>query len=355
MTMKQADKTLSGQDVPDEGLTVDGAAEALLARWKAAEEGLPEDGKEGDPEPDGDDPETTDPDAGEAEEATDEAPEGTEDDPEETPTEPEEEPEEPEPEIKLAEDDMQVSIKVGEEEYRVSVKDLKRLYGQEASLTRKSQEVAEERKTVTEQGQKYATALSSLVEKAQERWKPYAEIDWLVAAQRMDGETLTQLRKDARGAFEDYKFLVEELDGHMQKAATEAHQKLREAAKETVKALKDPEGSYYVEGWDDEVYQSILDFAVDHGIPKEAIQTETSPAAIKLVWMAQQYMKAKEEAARVSRTKKPVAKTAKKVLRPGSAGGTAPKEVKRAAAMKRLKQTGSLEDAAEAFLTKWEQ
>src|SRR5574337_877989 len=96
----------------------------------------------------------------EEEERGDQTDEGTEGEEEETPTEPEEATEEgqeteedgedEDPEASKAKkdagDDVIVKIKVGDKEHEVPVKDLKRLYGQEASLTRKSQEVAAQRK-----------------------------------------------------------------------------------------------------------------------------------------------------------------------------------------------------------------
>ena len=51
-------------------------------------------------------------------------------------------------EYETAADDYVTQIKVGEEIHEVSVADLKRLYGQEKSLTQKSQQVSEQRKSL---------------------------------------------------------------------------------------------------------------------------------------------------------------------------------------------------------------
>jgi hypothetical protein len=95
------------------------------------------------------DEETNQPDADD-EEASEETPEEeTDEDAEEEGQEDDKSEDEDKPSKKYADDndDTYVKVKVGDKEEEVKVNDLKRLYGQEASLTRKSQEVAEIRKT----------------------------------------------------------------------------------------------------------------------------------------------------------------------------------------------------------------
>ena len=95
----------------------------------------------------------------------------------------------------IADDDMITKVKVGEDELEVSVKDLKRLHGQEKSLTIKSQEVATQRKALEDKSLQYEASLQKLMEKAQERYKPYAEVDMLVAAKTMSDDDFMQLRR----------------------------------------------------------------------------------------------------------------------------------------------------------------
>jgi hypothetical protein len=75
-----------------------------------------------------------------------------------------------------------VKVTEGDAVHEVPLKDLTRLYGQEAALTRKSQEVAELRKTA-EAAQKNLTALQVLIERAKEKADPFKKIDWMAVVE----------------------------------------------------------------------------------------------------------------------------------------------------------------------------
>ena len=113
---------------------------------------------------------------------------------------------------KVLTEDALVEVKVGEETNQVSVKELTRLYGQEKSLTQKSQQLSSQKKQVEQDGLKYASALETLVKRAEERWKPYSEVDFLVASKKMDANEFQQLRSEANSAYQDYQFLTQEAD-----------------------------------------------------------------------------------------------------------------------------------------------
>ena len=115
-----------------------------------------------------------------------------------------------------------VEIKVADETHQVSVNDLKRLYGQEAAITKKSQAIASQRKEVEAQGLKYASALETLQKRAEERWKPYSDIDFYVASQKMDEKEFQALRS-AKVAHDDYKFIGEEADNFPKQVQQQAN------------------------------------------------------------------------------------------------------------------------------------
>ena len=102
-------------------------------------------------------------------------------------------------------DDTYVKVKVGDEEKEVSVKDLKRLYGQEASLTRKSQEVAEQRRVADESAAKNVAALNVMLEKAKAKAAPYAALDWLAISKNpaISAAEASALRDEAKAAMDD--------------------------------------------------------------------------------------------------------------------------------------------------------
>ena len=51
-----------------------------------------------------------------------------------------------------------------------------------------------------------------MLKKAEERYKPYSEVDMLVASKTMDDGDFAALRKEAQLAHDDVRFLKEEAD-----------------------------------------------------------------------------------------------------------------------------------------------
>jgi hypothetical protein len=303
-------------------------------------EDLPDEDEEGD----GDDQEeTSDADADEED--------GEEDDGDEDDADPDEDAGDDDDEDSDGEDDTdadgatgaEVEVVVDGKTHKVSVDDLKRLYGQEAALTRKSQEVSDLRKNAQAQEQKYATAMGAMIGKAQEAWSPYAQIDWLVAPQNMSTEDFQQLRVDAKEAYENLQFLTSESDAFMQEkqqewaGANEAY--FADAAKEAHEVLSDPEKG--IPGWSAETYDGIRSFAQSEGMPVEAINTIIDPVAIKILWKASQFAQGKKVA-----TQKTAKAAAKKIVK---AKGKSIRG-KSSKAQSRLQQTGNFDDAVAALM-----
>lgn len=178
-------QALQNEDVPD----------AILARWEDADENQPSEDGEGTADQQVEEiEETTDEvDLTEADEADqDEEDEETELEEDETETEDQEEEDDEDDEdtVQLAQDDDIVEITVNGEVVQHSVAQLKRLAGQEASLTRKSQETASKRKEAEDAISKNHAVFQTLLAKAEERHKPYANVDMLLASKTMDAEDL---------------------------------------------------------------------------------------------------------------------------------------------------------------------
>jgi hypothetical protein len=299
----------------------------------------------------------TEPEEETEEETSDESPEeDTEEDTEET-EEDNEETEEPEPDSKpkkstvIESDDALVKIKVDGQEVTASIKDLKRLYGQEASLTRKSQEVAQIKQKAEESGQKYVTGLESLLNRAKEQAAPYANINFLALTKdpNVSSEELSALSDAANKAFENVRYLETELDGVIKAASEQRNQQLMVSAREAIKVLSDPKTG--IPGWNEQLYNDIRRFAVDSGMNEQVVNEMVDPTAFKILHMAMQYQKGKTA---VTKTKK-VDKTPKRIIK-----GTPDETIKKSKttqktdAFKRAKETGHVDDAAEAFLSRWE-
>ena len=249
-----------------------------------------------------------------------------------------------------ASDETFVKLKVDGKEVEASVKDLKRLYGQEQSLTRKSQEAAETKRKADEAVVKHVTGLEKLLERAKEQAAPYANINFLALTKdpNVSSEELSALSDAATRAFENVRYLEQELDGVFKTAQAERQQQMMVQAREAIKILSDPKTG--IPGWNEQMYNDIRKFAVDTGMNEQIVNELVDPVAFKVLHMAMQYQKGKSA---LNKTKK-VDKTPKRIIK-----GTPEETVKRAKAnpkqevYKRLKETGSVDDAADAFMAKW--
>jgi hypothetical protein len=328
--------------------TEDDAADAFLSNWsdednESSSQASAEIEEE---EQESDEPEQGEQDEDEAEDAVEES-EESEEDPQEDSEDTEEdkdEAKESKDAKKVLEDDAVVKLKVDDQELEVSVKDLKRLYGQEAALTRKSQEVATKRKEVEGAGVELAAVLDRMYKKAEERYKPYAEIDMLVASKSLDADTFAALRKEAQAAYEDFRFISEEAKGFIAKAEQNKQRMLQEAAKEAVKVLKQD-----IPNWSSQLYDSIRDYAITNGMDAEVVNNMVDPVAIKLLHKARLY----DESKKIATKKKVIAP--KKVIKSTNAVTTADTKNERVAkAQQRVRSNGGgTDDVANLFLSRW--
>ena len=273
------------------------AADAFLDRWK-------DEGNESSPEAtEVKQEKTPEPPAEEAEQEQEEVVQTEEDaveieDPEEELSDTEETEEESdegaedeeEPTAKKAlDDDTEVEIKVDDEVLKVSVKDLKRLYGQEAALTRKSQQVAAKRKEVEATEQKLGASLQKLYERAATRWEPYSKIDMLVASKQLDADQFAALRAEANAAFEEFRFISEEAQAFVEQTNAQRQEQMKQAAQEAVKVLKET-----IPGWSQPLYDNIREYAISSGMDAEVVNNLVDPIAIQLIHKARLYDESKK-------------------------------------------------------------
>lgn len=226
--------------------------------------------------------------------------------------------------------------------------DLKRLYGQEASLTRKSQAVSQQRKEAEDAMRRSDALLQAMLQKAEDRFKPYSEVDMLLASKTMDAEDFAALRKEAQAASEDVRFLREEADafyGEIQKQQQEAQKK---AATEAVKVLQEA-----IPEWSNDTYADIRSYAVAQGLDTDQVNMIVDPAVIQIINKARLF----DQGKRVATVKKKAA-TQKKVLRSKKSPPDA--SVRRRADIEKQRQAlrssrgGDLEDIASVLLSRWE-
>ena len=325
-------------------LELDEAQDAILARWADPDEQASENEEEAalvtDEETDGD----TELDEQETEEVDLE----DDTDPEEDEEPEEEEEDDDAEEAELLADDAEVEILVEGETHRAAVKDLKRLYGQEAALTRKSQAVSQQRKQAEDALSKSDALMQAILKRAEDRFEPYSNVDMLLASKTMDAEDFAALRKEAQSAQEDVLFLKQEADQFYSDLQRQHQAAQKEAAREAVKVLTET-----IPDWSNETYADIRSYAVAQGLPEEQVNTIIDPVVVSILNKSRLY----DQGKRVATVKKKAA-TKKKVLRSQKAPN--PKSAKKAkveAARQKMLENGGndLDQIAAVIMGRWEE
>lgn len=327
--------------------TEDDTANAFLKLMGAEE--LPEDErKEGETEADKAEDKEAKTEAEETDSETEDA-ETSSEDAEETEGEAEEETKAK----KYADDEgTYVKVKVGEEEHEVAVKDLKRLFGQEATLTKKSMEVAERTKAAEAAQAKSLAALDVMVKRAQEAANPYRNVNWaaLMKDPNISAEDVGALQEAAKSAFENETFLTGQLDNFMQEVQAQQQAAQATQAQACIKALTDETSPTYIKGWDQKLYNDMRSFAVSMGANAQMVNNLVDPAAFKLIHMAMQFHKGAQKVV----TQK-VNKAPKKIVKASTTSAPPSKDTSKTidrqkAVAKMKKDGGSMQSAEDAFL-----
>lgn len=251
-------------------------------------------------------------------------------------------------------DDTKIKHKVNGVEQEFTLGQLKRLAGQEAALTQRSQELSEKTKVSNTVAETNVALLARLQEKAAKRWEPFSKINWVLEARNpnVTTEEIQAAQEAAQAAYEDYAFYTQELEAFSKQVQSSRAADLTERAKACVKALSDPETG--IKGWSREMFEEIQNFATSTGIQREVMDELVDPAAFKILHMAMMYSKGKAATKTLETDKK---KAPKKIVKSGSTppaerGGARRTEAIEKAT-KRLKATGSPDDAAELMLARW--
>lgn len=252
-------------------------------------------------------------------------------------------------------DEHKVKVSVDGEEREFTLGALKRLAGQEASLTRKSQAVAAKTKEVETQGAVILAQSQALLDRAKARFEPYSKLDLLAASKdpNISAEELVAVRNAAQAAYEDVQYLEQETGRVAEALRNQARKDLMEQAQESIKVLSDPEKG--IEGFSQQMYGEICSFAVESGLPQEIVNDLVNPAAIKLINMARLYAKGQKTVTNAKPDKK---KAPKRIVKGTASAESTKKTVKTAKAaepMKRLKKSGTVDDAVDAFASRWSQ
>ena len=255
-------------------------------------------------------------------------------------------------------DDTLGEVKVNGEVEQVSIKDLRRLAGQEKALTRKSMAVSAAAEKAKAREEFAESRLQKAKEKAEARAEEYKKIDFeqLAASNQYTPEQIEQWRQQAADAKTEADFFNEELDSFY-KGRKEAEQKdLIAKGTEALEQFNDPASIYYIEDFQ-ERYNDLAAHATKLGIPQEKLLTTPDPWFWKMVdeslrrGSAQKSLKKSVTKKTTKKVKKPSA--SKTVLKSRKSNRTEQRgrsrDRKREAAMAQLKKTGSKQAALNAF------
>jgi hypothetical protein len=249
-----------------------------------------------------------------------------------------------------ADESAYVKVKVGEEEHEVSVKDLTRLYGQEASLTKKSMEVAETRKKLDTEVAQATAATATLLDRARQRFAPYAQIDFALAATQLPPDQYQALREEALAAHNDVQFLEKNLGGLMKQITDKKSADRLETARESLKTLSGLVDKGGIENWNEKLYDDIRAFAVTQGAPAETVNEIVDAWAIRLLHDAMLYQRGKSKVITKKVNKTPT-KVTKTTVTPK--GGPTQKANNADKAMMKLRKSGKEDDAVDVFMSRW--
>lgn len=235
-------------------------------------------------------------------------------------------------------DETLLKVLVDGEETEVSIGSLKRLAGQEASLTKKSQEA----ELV---GGRAAAALQGAIESVLEDLEAYKDTDWLLESRRMDEEEfewhranysrLAKRHDNLMGAARDFETTV----------GTSRANAIKAAKEEAFKAMPET-----ITGWNDQVYADLKKYAVAQGLPEGEVENISSPAVLKIIHKAMllDNGKGKLVAEKVNSAPKNVRKGAGRETLP-DASAKAQKAFERKAASGQATE----KDAINALLGRW--
>jgi hypothetical protein len=243
-------------------------------------------------------------------------------------------------------DDDEIELKIGTETKRVKVGELKTLMATRDSVAAEVARTNEARAAANTEASKASTALTKMLERANERYAPYKDLNLLVLSKSLDEATLVQVQKDMQEAYRDVQFLQSELTAVNTAAQAAQSAAMTQAATEGLARIRDVTSPAHIPNFNTPLYHEIMEFAVSQGMPRALVQSITDASALKLIFTA---MKASKGTQAVSATVRPVVRTPTKLLKPTASSGSKTSST-RSSTMSELRKSGSEDAAVAAFM-----
>lgn len=260
------------------------------------------------------------------------------------------EPEQAEAETDATEDDPLVKIKVNGEEVEIPLSELKNGYQRQADYTRKTMEVAEQRKAAEAEAQK---AQSERTQYSQNLQRMQAQLE--VALQEQQGLDWEQLIQADPQEYLRQKHLFEQRQAAWQQNQQEQQRLSQiEQAQEVQRRqdyLKHQQAELLAKlpDWSDPKKaqaesSAIRSYLIEQGYAEDMVN---SLAEANMVITARKAMLYDQMIAKAQATQKKVATLPTKVEKPGT--GANPALDRRTSAFQKLSKSGRVEDAASVF------
>ena len=337
------------QPIPALGGSVTEAQEALLSlmdppeETPETEEAQPTDVEESQPE--------------EEDESFEEEPEESEEDEEGSDVDELEEADEDDP-TEEAEETTLYTVKVNGEDTEVTEEELIRGYSRHSDYTRKTQELAEERRNIEaaeaqyqsefaamqQERQQYVEAVSQTIQNSMAGLQQYSDIDWPALKEQDPIEYITKR--------DEYREIQESVRANQHKMQAEQHKHASEQKQERDHMLREEHGKLLekMPEWGEpaeqkRLAQELRDYAIDQGFLQDEVNSLVDHRSLVVLSKALKY-----DALQKADVKSKKIKNKPNVVRSGK--GVGKKEAsapKRAAKMMRLRQTGHIKDASALF------
>jgi cellobiose-specific phosphotransferase system component IIA len=240
-----------------------------------------------------------------------------------------------------ADDESEVTVQVDGKDLTVKVKDLKRLYGQEASLTQKSQAVAAASRTLETQSLYLAKIIDTRLKSAEAKVAKYKDVDLFKASRELEPEEFDALRAAKADAESEFKLLTEEAQEFMVRATQARTELVKEQAKVSLVEIKKA-----IPEWNDKLYSDIRLYAIGQGLDRDTVNEVIDPGAIIMMHKAMLFDAAKAKSDKVI---KKVHKAPKGVVKK-SDNTNDYKASKANQIFKKAQATGDIDDIVDAVL-----
>lgn len=231
-------------------------------------------------------------------------------------------------EEKILSDDELDSIKLEIDGEVIGLKDLKSGFLRQSDYTRKTQELAAQRKEVEAYARDAEAKANELVQQrfelvaldVEKRLQQYQDLDWK-ALSRANPADYTALRNDYEETVQEARTLQAEYEKIVESKSRHVEQQKLETAKHSYEVL-----SKEIPNWGKDVYSDILSFAVQNGMPQDAASNIVDAPTLKMMYKAMMFDKSKTEIS--TKTKPNVVSSVTKVIKQKATKDTNENEAK---------------------------